>query len=577
MLVGLVKKDQGLLGENLLSDKEGLRWGKCLLSLSTGLGMSLADELLADLEEAAEEEEGGSYGEEEEEPAIEDVQEETQLDLSGDSVKTIAKLWDSKMAGELLHPESYGTQKVTFPDVRPGSGMSQIPSYLVSGWRRRHETSHKQVAVPVYWRCTSAAVMGPVEAAPEYRVIVDANNLTVEIENELNIIHKFIRDKYSKRFPELESLVPNALDYIRTVKELGNSLDKCKNNENLQQILTNATIMVVSVTASTTQGQQLSEEELERLEEACDMALELNASKHRIYEYVESRMSFIAPNLSIIIGASTAAKIMGVAGGLTNLSKMPACNIMLLGAQRKTLSGFSSTSVLPHTGYIYHSDIVQSLPPDLRRKAARLVAAKCTLAARVDSFHESTEGKVGYELKDEIERKFDKWQEPPPVKQVKPLPAPLDGQRKKRGGRRYRKMKERLGLTEIRKQANRMSFGEIEEDAYQEDLGFSLGHLGKSGSGRVRQTQVNEATKARISKTLQRTLQKQSVVYGGKSTIRDRSSGTASSVAFTPLQGLEIVNPQAAEKKVAEANQKYFSSMAEFLKVKGEKSGLMST
>lgn len=37
----------------------------------------------------------------------------------------------------------------------------------------------------------------------------------------------------------------------------------------------------------------------------------------------------------------------------------------------------------------------------------------------------------------------------------------------------------------------------------------------------------------------QRTLQKQSVVYGGKSTIRDRSSGTASSVAFTPLQVLD--------------------------------------
>ncbi|KAB1275008.1 U4/U6 small nuclear ribonucleoprotein Prp31 [Camelus dromedarius] len=486
-------------------------------SEQSGLSMSLADELLADLEEAAEEEEGGSYGEEEEEPAIEDVQEETQLDLSGDSVKSIAKLWDSKMFAEI---------------------MMKIEEYISK-------------------QASAAEVMGPVEAAPEYRVIVDANNLTVEIENELRSV--------PPRF-----LPPRP-------QELGNSLDKCKNNENLQQILTNATIMVVSVTASTTQGQQLSEEELERLEEACDMALELNASKHRIYEYVESRMSFIAPNLSIIIGASTAAKIMGVAGGLTNLSKMPACNIMLLGAQRKTLSGFSSTSVLPHTGYIYHSDIVQSLPPDLRRKAARLVAAKCTLAARVDSFHESTEGKVGYELKDEIERKFDKWQEPPPVKQVKPLPAPLDGQRKKRGGRRYRKMKERLGLTEIRKQANRMSFGEIEEDAYQEDLGFSLGHLGKSGSGRVRQTQVNEATKARISKTLQRTLQKQSVVYGGKSTIRDRSSGTASSVAFTPLQGLEIVNPQAAEKKVAEANQKYFSSMAEFLKVKGEKSGIMST
>ncbi|XP_020502417.1 U4/U6 small nuclear ribonucleoprotein Prp31 [Labrus bergylta] len=505
--------------------------------------MSLADELLADLEEAGDEGEDGLYPEEEEgesdgeatqgmtEGGLEDIPEEMELDYSkAESVGSIAKLRNSKQFSEIMD----------------------------------------KVSVYVGKQRMNSEVSGPVESDPEYRLIVAANNLTVEIDNELNIIHKFTRDKYSKRFPELESLVPDSLDYIRTVKELGNNLEKCKTNETLQQILTNATIMVVSVTASTTQGSQLSEDELKQLEEACDMALELNQSKHRIYEYVESRMSFIAPNLSIIVGASTAAKIMGIGGGLTNLSKMPACNLMLLGAQRRTLSGFSSTSLLPHTGFIYHCDVVQSLPPDLRRKAARLVAAKCTLAARVDSFHESSVGKVGYDLKEEIERKFDKWQEPPPVKQVKPLPAPLDGQRKKRGGRRYRKMKERLGLTEIRKHANRMTFAEIEDDAYQEDLGFSLGQLGKSGSGRVRQAQVNEATKARISKSLQRTLQKQSMTYGGKSTVRDRSSGTSSSVAFTPLQGLEIVNPQAAEKKVAEANQKYFSNMAEFLKVKKE-------
>ena len=33
-------------------------------------------------------------------------------------------------------------------------------------------------------------------------------------------------------------------------------------------------------------------------------------------------MAFIAPNLSTIIGASTAAKLMGAAGGLTALSKV---------------------------------------------------------------------------------------------------------------------------------------------------------------------------------------------------------------------------------------------------------------
>lgn len=69
-----------------------------------------------------------------------------------------------------------------------------------------------------------------------------------------------------------------------------------------------------------------------------------------------------------------------MAGGLTNLSKMPACNIMLLGAQRKTLSGFSSTSVLPHTGYIYHSDIVQSLPPVSPSPCPLLLATRPYLA-----------------------------------------------------------------------------------------------------------------------------------------------------------------------------------------------------
>lgn len=41
-------------------------------------------------------------------------------------------------------------------------------------------------------------------------------------------------------------------------------------------------------------------------------------------------------------------------------------------------------------------------------------------------------------------------------------------------------------------------------------------------------------------------------VFGGKSSVRGSVSGMASSVAFTPLQGLEIVNPMAAEKKVPE-------------------------
>ncbi|XP_075590937.1 pre-mRNA processing factor 31 isoform X2 [Dermatophagoides farinae] len=409
---------------------------------------------------------------------------------------------------------------------------------------------------------------GPIESHPEYKLVVDANNMAVQIDNDVNICHKFVRDKYSKRFPELESLVPNPMDYLMTVKELANNLEKVKNNEKLQEFLTQATIMVVSVTASTTQGSMLLEEELSYIIDACDVAIELNECKMLIYEFVESRMTFIAPNLTVIIGASIAAKLIGLAGGLTSLSKIPSCNLKSLGSTRKTLSGFSTTVIMPHSGLVFQSEIVQSSPPDLRKKAATLVANKSTLAARADAVHSYPDGSMGEKFREEVERALDKLQEPPPVKQVKPLPAPIDTPKKKRGGKRVRKLKERLVITDLRKQANRLNFAEIEDDAYQNDLGFTTGQMGKSGSGKIRGPQIDEKTKVRISKTLQKNLQRHQQVFGGTTTVRKQVSGTASTIAFTPKQGLEINNPLAAEKKVNEANAKYFSNSSGFFSVK---------
>uniref|UniRef100_A0A915JPX6 U4/U6 small nuclear ribonucleoprotein Prp31 n=1 Tax=Romanomermis culicivorax TaxID=13658 RepID=A0A915JPX6_ROMCU len=441
------------------------------------------------------------------------------------------------------------------------------------------------------------------ENDPEYRLIVEANNLTVEIDNELNVVHKFVRDKYAKRFPELESLVPMPLEYIACVKELGNEiLDKAKNSEQLQKILLPATVIVVSVTASTTQGQILTPEELEIVEEACDVAEEINDAKIRIYHFVESRMTKVAPNLCRLVGAATAAKLMGVAGGLRQLSKMPSCNILVLGAQKNTLSGFSSTAVLPHTGFVYYTPLIQSLPPDLRKKAARLLAGKCTLAARIDACRSgpnvTDDGQEGARLFGEIMKKYDKLQEPPPQKQTKALPKPLDQASKKRGGRRIRKMKERLGLTDMRHKAHRMTFGDIQEDVFQDHLGLTLGQMKNGGNtpgGRIRAAQVDQKSRARMSQKLQRSLQRENaaalaalggavppttaaVTAGGSTSVSSRKhapgGGTVSTVTFTPVQGLEISNPTANSEKMsaAAANAKYFGTTSTFVKVQGASS-----
>lgn len=61
---------------------------------------------------------------------------------------------------------------------------------------------------------------------------------------------------------------------------------------------------------------------------------------------------------------------------------------------------------------------------------------RTALAARVDVLRTSRHGEQGRELADQIKAKLAKWQEPPPAKQKKPLKAPDDVPKKRRGGKR---------------------------------------------------------------------------------------------------------------------------------------------
>jgi len=51
----------------------------------------------------------------------------------------------------------------------------------------------------------------------EYSLIVNCNEMVIECDNEIEAIAKTIKDEYSIRFPELDSLIPNPLDYARVV------------------------------------------------------------------------------------------------------------------------------------------------------------------------------------------------------------------------------------------------------------------------------------------------------------------------------------------------------------------------
>ncbi|BBH03077.1 pre-mRNA processing ribonucleoprotein binding region-containing protein [Prunus dulcis] len=390
-----------------------------------------------------------------------------------------------------------------------------------------------------------------LEDDPEYQLIVDCNALSVDIENEIVIIHNFIRDKYRPKFPELESLVHHPIDYARVVKKIGNEMDVTL--VDLEGLLPSAIIMVVSVTASTTSGKPLPEEVLTKTNEACDRALALDSAKKKVLDFVESRMGFIAPNLSAIVGSAVAAKLMGTAGGLTSLAKMPACNVQLLGAKRKNLAGFSTATSQFRKYFKLHPFFEDACLPAL--------GCKINTCSTGDSTRGDPSGNTGRAFREEIRKKIEKWQEPPPAKQPKPLPVPDSEPKKKRGGRRLRKMKERYAITDMRKLANRMQFGIPEESSLGDGLGEGYGMLGQAGSGKLRVSMGQSKLAAKVAKKFKEKN------YGSSGA----TSGLTSSLAFTPVQslGIELSNPQAHAHQLGGGTQStYFSETGTFSKIK---------
>ncbi|KAI9907321.1 hypothetical protein PsorP6_004363 [Peronosclerospora sorghi] len=524
---------------------------------------TLADSFLEDLDELS----GGSSDEDETTTSFP----ATTTDLKAAEGDDDA---DEAMSEELLQPrtakrkrlDTEKSQTVEEPkdplESLSSSIRNQHPVAAVASLKRSTKyLAHVQQIQQYVDANDAAGSMKPQleEGNVEYDLVVTSNDLMVQIDDEIEAVYRFIAEIYAAKFPELDSLVPNALDYARVVKAIGNEMDLTLVEE-LPKLLPSSVVIGISVTGSGTSGKPLSSEDLKICMEACDELLSLEKDKNMILRFVERRMKYLAPNVSQLVGTRIAAQLIGLAGGVAELARIPSCNLQVLGQEKKVLSGFSSAAALKHTGILFFSDLVQRMPPYLRMKACRAVAGKLALMARVDSqpHPNDTEGLIGARFRSELIEKMEKWQEPQKAKTKKALPIPDEKPRRKRGGKRYRKIKERLQMTDVRREMNRQSFATADEEYGDNAMGITSGRLGQEGSGNlriIRKEQKQSSKKLRAAN------------FAAPSANKPPLSGLASSLAFTPVQGIELMNPEAAKTRVAEANKKYFSAASGFVSV----------
>ena len=101
---------------------------------------------------------------------------------------------------------------------------------------------------------------------------------------------------------------------------------------------------------------------------------------------VSARACEVMPNTSALIGGLVAARLLSHAGGLKDLSRLPASGIQVLGARTALFAHIRTHAPAPKHGIIFQHRRVHNAPREVRGRVARVLAGKLAIAARLDFY-----------------------------------------------------------------------------------------------------------------------------------------------------------------------------------------------
>jgi nucleolar protein 56 len=129
---------------------------------------------------------------------------------------------------------------------------------------------------------------------------------------------------------------------------------------------------------------------------------DLDEEAGRLRTEVERTAPAVAPNLSAMAGPVLAARLISLAGGLEPLAKKPSGTVQVLGAEEALFAHLRGHAPSPKHGVIYTHEAVRGTHPDDRGSAARAVAGKLAIAARVDHYSGERKPELDAQLRERI-------------------------------------------------------------------------------------------------------------------------------------------------------------------------------
>ncbi|KAL3312754.1 Nucleolar protein 58 [Cichlidogyrus casuarinus] len=217
-------------------------------------------------------------------------------------------------------------------------------------------------------------------------MIVQAVGLLDELDKESNNYVMRCKEMYGWHFPELSKILQDNMAYVKIVQRIG--VRENINVVDVSDIISEDIISQVKDAAIVSLGTEVTDEDLEMIKTLCDQIIDISDSRDSLYEYLVKRMVAVAPNLTALVGEILGARLIARAGTLVNLAKYPASTVQILGAEKALFRALKTRHNTPKYGLMYHASLVTGSNTDIKGKVSRMLAAKASIAARIDALGE---------------------------------------------------------------------------------------------------------------------------------------------------------------------------------------------
>ncbi|XP_042062713.1 nucleolar protein 56-like [Salvia splendens] len=240
-------------------------------------------------------------------------------------------------------------------------------------------------------------------------MVIQAIFLLDTLDKDINSFSMRVREWYSWHFPELVKIVNDNYLYAKVAKYVD---DKAQLSEDKLSGLTDIVgdedkAKEIIEAAKASMGQDLSPIDLINVKQFAQRVMDLAEYRKKLYDYLVSKMSDIAPNLAALIGEVVGARLISHAGSLTNLAKCPSSTLQILGAEKALFRALKTHGNTPKYGLIFHSSFIGRASAKNKGRMARYLANKCSIASRLDCFLDASTNAFGEKLREQVEERLD--------------------------------------------------------------------------------------------------------------------------------------------------------------------------